>query len=364
MGCFHPNVMRRFVSDTGAYEYRFEGGASYERADDLYFEPDRARFLVPCGKCVGCRIDRSRVWADRMALELEDNAGRGVFVTLTYDNAHLPWCFYNDTPTLNKRDCQLFMKRLRKRFPGRRIRYYLAGEYGPKNGRPHYHAILFGITMADFGDCIVHHYNGIGQPVFQSDVLADIWRCGFVSIAPCTYATCAYVARYTLKKVYAGDDGDGLNYEQVPEFSLSSRRPGIGLLRASELVIRNVPINIRCADGVRQIYLSRAFFRSAARQAAKMIDAAGKKVLDICASVCYTRSRNSVERSISNLKAANCTVSEYYWSREQYFMSRIGLLPERNDFDEANACQPRQRQTNFPSYRPKGQGHQLTRQGL
>ena len=102
----------------------------------------REKLEVPCGQCIGCRLERSRQWAVRCIHEAQlhkDNC----FITLTYNDEHLP-----SPPSLSVRDFQLFMKRLRKRF-GKGIRFFHCGEYGEKYGRPHYHACLFGFDFPD-----------------------------------------------------------------------------------------------------------------------------------------------------------------------------------------------------------------------
>lgn len=96
---------------------------------------------VACGKCLACRIAKRREWAARMIHELSchDDA---VFVTLTYNDEH------NDN-SVHLRDFQLFIKRLRKSLGERKIRYFACGEYGEQTQRPHYHAILFGLSLRD-----------------------------------------------------------------------------------------------------------------------------------------------------------------------------------------------------------------------
>ena len=93
---------------------------------------------VPCGKCIGCRIAKRKEWSLRMLHELTYHP-QSSFVTLTYDDYHLPPCC-----SLKKRHLQLFLKRLRKNLGERRIKYFACGEYGGQTMRPHYHAILFG----------------------------------------------------------------------------------------------------------------------------------------------------------------------------------------------------------------------------
>ena len=98
---------------------------------------DYEEIKLPCGQCIGCRLDRSRQWANRCMLELQyhDSA---FFVTLTYDDFHVPKSYYADPETgeaytsltLCKRDFQLWMKRLRKKFSEDKIRFFACGEYG------------------------------------------------------------------------------------------------------------------------------------------------------------------------------------------------------------------------------------------
>ena len=98
---------------------------------------------LPCGQCVGCRLERSRQWAMRCLHEAKMH-DRNCFVTLTYNNDNVP-----ADRSLNYRDFQLFMKRLRFHFRGVPIRFYMCGEYGEDFGRPHFHACLFGLDFPD-----------------------------------------------------------------------------------------------------------------------------------------------------------------------------------------------------------------------
>lgn len=160
-------------------------------------------------------------------------------VTLTYDDAHLP-----ALRSLVPRDLQLFMKRLRKAFSGKRIRFFAAGEYGDKFGRPHYHICLFGCHFPDQVYWTTRH----GYTVWRSDILEGLWRdpeskerYGNSEIGSLTFESAAYVARYCLKKV-SGPNGmvqadsdcciDSSTGEVVgrrqKEFVRMSRRPGIG----------------------------------------------------------------------------------------------------------------------------------------
>lgn len=181
---------------------------------------------VPCGQCAGCRLERSRVWAIRCMHENQLHQ-ESHFLTLTYNDENLP-----DNNSLLPSDLQKFYKRLRKR--GKKFRYYSCGEYGELNKRPHYHAILFGLELNDRN----HFTNFNGQPLYTSEEISRVWNCGHVVIGNVSFESCAYVARYIMKKRLGPDAwknyGD-LNKEtgeienwRIPEFTTMSRKPGIG----------------------------------------------------------------------------------------------------------------------------------------
>lgn len=231
MSCSNPSRIYVMVNaETGELEYQFAGPASdtARHARDLNADNPLCVDVinVPCRRCVGCRLDYSRDWANRMLLEFQ-HTKKAVFVTLTYNNQNVP-ISDSGLMTLSKRDCQLFMKRLRKYFTGMEIRFFLGGEYGPLHNRPHYHAILFGVSLSDFGELTVRDVNELGQPSFQSSVLDTIWTSGFSTVSDVSFQTFAYCARYVLKKQRMRDYvKDGVEL-YTPEFSLMSRKPGLG----------------------------------------------------------------------------------------------------------------------------------------
>lgn len=150
------------------------------------------------------------------------------FITLTYDDEHLP-----RDGSLDVSHFQKFMKRLRKRFADDRIRFFHCGEYGDTSARPHYHACLFGF---DFRDKRVWSVRG-DHIVWRSETLEETWQQGLSEIGTLTFESAAYVARYVTKKV-TGPLADE-HYERVnpltgelvrvaPEYATMSRRPGIG----------------------------------------------------------------------------------------------------------------------------------------
>ena len=179
---------------------------------------------MACGQCLGCRLDKSRMWAMRCVHEasLHDE---NCFITLTYETEPAGG-------SLVKEHFQKFMKRLRKKIWPKKVRYYQCGEYGDELGRPHYHAILFGL---DFEDKELIGEND-GQRLYTSEMLAKTWGHGFVTIGEVTFESCAYVARYVLKKVtgknaddhYLRCDEYGVAYWLEPEYTTMSRKPGIG----------------------------------------------------------------------------------------------------------------------------------------
>lgn len=150
------------------------------------------------------------------------------FVTLTYDNAHLP-----EDLSLNHRHFQLFMKRLRKANAGREIRYYMCGEYGEGRGRPHYHACLFNYT---FKDRLYFKKEG-ETTLYTSHELNTLWPLGFSTIGDVTFQSAAYVARYCVDKI-TGDNAKktytlidkttGEIISRAPEYNKMSLKPGIG----------------------------------------------------------------------------------------------------------------------------------------
>lgn len=156
--------------------------------------------LVPCGKCTACRIRRTSDWTLRLLHELEswDDA---TFITITYDDEHLP-----PEENLEKTALQKWFKRLRKQLDERRIKYYACGEYGDKFERPHYHAIVFGLNR-----------------VHDKETVEDTWPYGHVYMGTVTADSIKYVAGYVHKKYSAQYEYPG----KTPPFQLQSQ--GLGL---------------------------------------------------------------------------------------------------------------------------------------
>lgn len=250
MSCFHP----LYVTFCNGTFGRF-GGRLTQSVLDAYKDSDVEVVPVPCGKCIGCRLDRAQAWSDRMLLEY-NASDRGypvrsaLFVTLTYDDLHKPCVTCSDDVsrgTLDYSDVQLFLKRLRKALP-HRVRFFCAGEYGDTTFRPHYHLILFGCTMDDFPDSVVYSSDPkLGQFLFTSCKFDNLWQKGSVKFCPATYGTMAYVAQYVLKKQYLSDNLTDFYRGRKPPFITMSRCPGIGSglfdLDDNDLLVPSVSVN-------------------------------------------------------------------------------------------------------------------------
>lgn len=168
---------------------------------------------IPCGHCVGCRMEKARQWKVRVCLEAKQyNPDQVHFVTLTYDDGHLP-INENGEPYLDKKDFQLFMKRLR--YYAGNVRYFACGEYGEIGLRPHFHAIIFG----GFAD-----KKPIGVNEYHSLMLDSSWDKGFTDLKIADPGCVAYVCGYVEKKCA---DPNFKRYPVKP-FLMMSDRPGIG----------------------------------------------------------------------------------------------------------------------------------------
>lgn len=213
-----------------------------------------APFEVPCGNCMGCKLEHARQWSVRMMHEKKFHAETS-FVTLTYDDQHVPENF-----SVNVRDLQLFMKRLRKALAPRRVRFYACGEYGDLNLRPHYHAILFGY---DPPGQAFHSQSERGDKQYTSSHLSSLWSAGLATTGLVTTESCRYVAQYCMKKIKTNDEFGLSRYWRVspitgelhqvrPEFAVMSRRPGIGQAYVDQFKSDFFPSGYIVVDGVKQ----------------------------------------------------------------------------------------------------------------
>lgn len=213
MPCYHPMKAWRSMDPddynpaTGKYKMTFNlaKGLKHTEVD------------LPCGNCIGCLEDRARIWAIRCIHEASLHK-ENCFITLTYNGEHIP-----ENGSLNKHDFQLFMKRLRKRYVSKIIRYYHAAEYGSNLDRPHHHACIFGFDFQDKYPWSVRK----DIVLYRSPSLESLWRYGYSSIGDVSSESVSYVTRYLVKKQF-GKHAEEHYKGRLPEFNTMSRRPGIG----------------------------------------------------------------------------------------------------------------------------------------
>ena len=200
---------------------------------------------IPCGQCLECKLSNSREWAQRSVAEASMHS-ENWFITLTYDDEHLPpseltysrhsfefgaWhpLVYEDFQAFKKR----FLERLR--YLGiEDVRFLMCGEYGPKNGRPHFHAIFYNCPLPDLKKVKDVTVGGKSFVYLTSEIVEKSWGKGFITIGEVNWETSAYVSRYVMKKFSSLDEYD---YQKLcfsngweplpPEMRQASRRPGL-----------------------------------------------------------------------------------------------------------------------------------------
>lgn len=210
MPCYHPITGHKTKSGQVVWK-------------ELQRYGETTPITLACGQCIGCKLERSRIWATRCTHEMQ-MYNQNSFITLTYNENNLP-----HRNQLTHEHFQLFMKRLRKDNK-QLIRYYMGGEYGEENNRPHYHAILFN---KDWTDKKYFKKSPSGEKIYTSSELERLWPYGYSSTAEATFLSAAYIARYCMKKMtgekaeahYRREDENG-EYQQIPEYNMMSN--GIG----------------------------------------------------------------------------------------------------------------------------------------
>lgn len=161
--------------------------------------------LVPCGQCMNCRINYSRNWTSRILMEHVAAEVPGQFLTLTYNDDHVPQV--DGVSTLRKAKTLKWLKNVARDVGP--FRYYIVGEYGDESLRPHYHLALFPRSHR------------------QGAAIAQRWKKGFTSTYPLVEERAAYLAQYATKKL-TKDTDTRLVGNQEPEFRSSSRSPYLG----------------------------------------------------------------------------------------------------------------------------------------
>ena len=211
MSCYRPILAVDYGLDPSSNKHHVK---LLPKRVDQNLDTLRAKYgdsllLLPCGHCIGCIKDYRASWSVRIMLEASLYE-RNCFITLTYDDAHLP---SDNRP--HREEIVKFMKRLRNL--GVECRYFYCGESGTKNGRAHYHAIIFGY---DFPDKKLLSRTQSGSLIYRSETLEKLWTFGISSIGDVDPGSACYVAQYANKKKLSGEN-DG-------SFVGMSRRPGLG----------------------------------------------------------------------------------------------------------------------------------------
>lgn len=256
------NCLKSNIGDTRKMDDRDTGDKEWYICSDAV--------LVPCGKCVGCAVDISRDWSYRLLMEKEISKNAW-FLTLTYDEQHLPKNHQLEKEVLND-----FIKKLRNYyydFGLDNIRYYACGEYGSKSGRPHYHMIVYNLplTPLEFKEFGVKapkeawKYKTVGSsidksPLYQFDLLNNIWKNGYVVVGNVTIESCGYVARYVNKKRMSGVKNEELKKNGiVPEFNCMSRMPGLAVHYYEKYWKKILDNNLTFFAGATRLSVGRSF---------------------------------------------------------------------------------------------------------
>ena len=183
---------------------------------------------VRCGKCINCKKAKASSLIARCVAEsrMHDDSA---FITLTVDDGNIDRVFSNGS--LTHEPFQLWMKRLRKRLCSSGLKYMMCGEYGELSMRPHYHAIVFGVSPYEYSDSVVidTRFGTSYRQRFDNPVFQETWEYGQVYVGTVTPASVAYITGYTLKQELLGRDSDFYKSRNLlPEYVKWSRRPGLG----------------------------------------------------------------------------------------------------------------------------------------
>ena len=246
MPCYYP--LKGYVSPSGGITFnRFNSRLSMGQTMD-----------VPCGSCIGCLKERARQWAVRLYHEAQmyTEAGLGsTFINLTYNDQNLPWGtpfvdavdvqeedgLKTDMPSLRLGHITHFMRTLRQNIIREygsyedgteiRLRFYIAGEYGPKTQRPHYHGVVFGWSFPDRLPIGVKGKSG--KQLYRSAMLERSWAAegqsrGYSSLGESlTPESLAYVTKY-ITKIQDFGARDPFKGMREVERAQMSRNPGLG----------------------------------------------------------------------------------------------------------------------------------------
>lgn len=178
MYCLHPIEVAKWV----------------EQPDGTKCKTNNFR-LVPCGKCVACLSRLRNSWTYRLTME-QENSSYSYFITLTYDDEHLPGNFPGAEHyfCFRKSDVQKYLKRVRyflnELNKDLAITYYCIAEYGATTERPHYHMLVF----------VKNDKSGRFRNIIP-DALRDCWQNGYSVVKATSPANIHYVTKYSVKSL-------------------------------------------------------------------------------------------------------------------------------------------------------------------
>lgn len=216
MPCYHPRPAWQLLN------VRTVNGKPSISFKDPFAKPSKHRVAiqVPCGRCLGCALEKSRQWAVRCVHESK-LYNESSFVTLTYDPKYLP--AYGSLQKGKQSDQEYFLKNLREAIRPITIKFFMCGEYGENGQRPHYHYLIFGYGFPDRK----FYKEKNGTRLYTSELLEKKWPWGFSTCGDISLASAAYVARYCLKKIKSKDDTEEMDADnfsgQIPEYVNMSR---------------------------------------------------------------------------------------------------------------------------------------------
>lgn len=319
MTCFH--TIRAWKLD--------DGSMTFVRPKN--YNSQVQELQIPCGKCIGCALDKSSDWACRCWCEMQQWENN-CFITLTYNNENLPEGGY-----LVKKDLQDFMKRLRyyhkgiqewtnpqtgkKEYP---IRFLACGEYGPGENsthRPHYHILIFNWKPQDKLKFYKENHNG--DRILISKEITDIWGKGFTTVGDLTYKSACYVARYCTKKMFKGVKHATLKKALIePEFILMSRNGGIGIKYwkdYQQAILKREGILIKIGDKVKNRNIPKYFEKKYKENNEKKYERYKEKKI--------IKGKNKLKEILSK---TSLTESEYKLMQERKLQEKAKILKRSN----------------------------------
>lgn len=284
---------------------------------------------IPCGKCIGCKLDHANDWATRCWCEMQ-SWENNCFITLTYNDENLPANGY-----LVKKDLQDFMKRLRYYYEGDQewtnpisgkkeypIRFLACGEYGP-NGthRPHYHILIFNWKPKDKLKFYKENHNG--DRLLISQKITEIWGKGFTTVGDLNYKSACYVSRYCTKKLFKGAKHEILKKVEIqPEFILMSRNGGIGIKywdKYQEAILQREGILIKTKDKVKNRQIPKYFEKKYKEKNEKKYEKYKEKKI-----------KKGRENMRKTLEKTSLTESEYKAMLERKLQEKSKILKRTN----------------------------------